>query len=278
MKRLLILQMLLLALWLVGCTGKKEPNIENAYEDRVKDFTHMGVKAMDEERWKPAEHAFSRALQMSQLLGDSALEVRSWYNLAMSYKAMGDLNKSNDALQHAFDMARTHALRVSAKRAQIQLALLHIHHNQKKWLAPTFEKGWPADLYLSLAKLLEIQKNLAGAKQAYLQVLAAADKKKSGLLIQGQAMMGLALLARQANDADQTIDWAKKSLVLYRKVGAPRLTAHALLLLAGMQQIPVVKRMDDAKRAKVIYNILQDKDGQMKVEHMLETLALMEVK
>jgi len=261
---------------LVSCGGSKAPSVENAYENRVKDFTHMGVKAMSEERWQPAVLAFSRALQMAQLLGDVSLEVRSWYNLGMAYRGLKAESKADGAFKRAFDLADQHQLTVSRQRAHIQLALLHRHEPDHAWQLPAWDKSWPMDLKLSWASCAREQGDMSGAKQGYLDVVAAKVANGSGYVMQGQAMMGLAWLVKQQGDELDSARWAEKAGMMYRKVGAPRMSAHALLFLSDNRSRTVMQRIDAARRAKVIYEILQDKEGAMKAAHLLNALELSE--
>jgi len=255
---------------LSGCGGKTKPYIDNPYENRMKDFTHMGVKAMHEERWKSAEHSFSRALQMAQLLSDPALEARAWYNDAMAWKAMGNLSEANDALRQGLRISRLHHLKKSAQRAQIQWVILH----DGKGALPSLEKDDPADIALSLGYVLAKQADFIGARQAYHQVLDSAGDEKNGLLLQARAMLGLASLPTQVKGKKHEV-WVEQALKLLRKVGAPRKTAQALLMVAIDRHYTIRQRRDAAERAIKVYQLLQDKHGESMAEDVLQSMALL---
>ncbi|MDQ6974715.1 MAG: tetratricopeptide repeat protein [Mariprofundaceae bacterium] len=266
-----LLASLCLLIWLSSCGGPAKPYIDNPYENQMKDFTHMGVKAMHEGRWKPAEHAFARALQMAQLLSDPALEARAWYNDAMAWKAMGDMEKAKDALQQGLRIAHRHQLTHSAQRAQIQWVLLH----EGQGILPTLEKTWPADMALSLGYGLSKQEKFQQAQQAYTYVLHHANDEKSGLLLKARAMLGLAMLSKHI-DSSQYIPWAKKASIIFRQVGAPQKTAQTLLIIASDQHYTLKQRQDAAIRAQTTFHILQNKHGEKQAQDILQSMALFE--
>jgi len=259
----------LLVLSLSHCGGKTKPYVENPYENRMKDFTHMGVKAMHEERWKSAEHSFSRALQMAQLLSDPALEARAWYNDAMAWKAMGDFRKASDALQEDLRISRLHGLKKSAKRAQIQWVILH----DGEGTLPELNKDCPADIALSLGYVLAKRSAYVEASLAYHQVLQSASDKKNGLLLQARAMLGLASIPAQAGEKKHE-PWLEQGLKLLRQVGAPRKTAQALLMIAADSSYTIKQRRDAAYRSKKVYQILHDKHGEAVADAALQRMAL----
>jgi len=263
--------LLITSLALSACGGKGKPYIENPYENQMKDFTHMGVNAMHEERWKSAEQAFSRALQMAQLLSDPALEARAWYNDAMAWKGMGNFSEANDALRQGLRISRLHNLKKSAQRAQIQWVILH----DGKGVLPTLDKDDPADIALSLGYVLAKQADFIGARRAYHQVLDNAGDEKNGLLLQARAMLGLASLPTQVKGKKQEV-WVEKALKLFRQVGAPRKTAQTLMMIASSHRYAVEQRRDAASRAETIYHILQDKHGEALAKESLQRMALLE--
>jgi len=262
---------LCLLLFLTHCGGKSKPYIDNSYENQMKDFTHMGVKAMHEERWKSAEHSFSRALQMAQLLSDPALEARAWYNDAMAWKAVGDLRKANDALEQTLRISRLHGLENSRKRAQVQWVILH----DGKGTLPTLDRNMPADIALSLAYALAKRQHHDAANLAYHHVLLHANDEKSGLLLQARAMMGLASLPVQKSEGKHP-RWAEQALKILRRVGAPRKTAEALLMVAKDAHYTLQQRRDAAQRASTVFHLLQDKQGQAQASDMIQHMALQE--
>ncbi|MDQ6995492.1 MAG: hypothetical protein Q9M18_07850 [Mariprofundaceae bacterium] len=267
----ILLASLCLLICLSSCGGKSKPYIKNPYENQMKDFTHMGVQAMHEERWKSAEHSFARALQMAQLLSDPSLEARAWYNDAMAWKAMGDIEKAKDALQQDLRISDHHHLTNSASRAQIQWVLLHDGQGE----LPTLEQTWHADMALSLAYVLSKQQKFQQAEHAYLYVLQHADDKKSGLLLQARAMLGLAIVSKHIEHA-RYIPWTQRALKLFRQVGAPQKTAQTLLMMASDKHYTLKQRKDAAMRAKTIYHILQNKHAEDRTEEILQGMDLFE--
>ncbi|MDQ6991638.1 MAG: hypothetical protein Q9M11_07915 [Mariprofundaceae bacterium] len=266
-----LLASLCLLICLSSCGGKSKPYIENPYEDRMKDFTHMGVKAMHEERWKSAEHLFVRALQMAQLLSDPSLEARAWYNDAMAWKAMGEFEKAKDALQQDLRISEYHHLTNSAKRAQIQWVLLHDGQGE----LPTLEKTWHADMALSLGYVLIKQQKFQQAEYAYHYVLQHADDKKSGLLLQARAMLGLAIVSKHI-DHTKYIPWTQRALKIFRQVGAPQKTAQTLLMMASDKHYTLKQRKNAAMRAKKIYHVLKNKHAENWAEKILQGMAFFE--
>ncbi len=271
MKVMLYACLLITSLSLSACGGKGKPYIENPYENQMKDFTHIGVNAMHEERWKSAEQAFSRALQMAQLLSDPALEARAWYNDAMAWKGMGNIVKAKHALQQGLQISQQYGLFNSGKRAQVQWVILQ----DGKGELPKLEANLPSDIALSLAYILAKKKEFYTAEQAYQHVLRHTDDEKSGLLLQARAMLGLAALPADFK-AMQDTPWLKQALKLFRQVGAPKKTAQTLMMIASSQRYPVEQRRDAAHRAETIYHILQDKRGEALAKESLQGMALLE--
>jgi len=92
-------------------------------------------------------------------------------------------------------------------------------------------------------------------------------------LARAESYMGLALLGKAKVDAAAVLKYAQKVSTLSRKIGAPRLAAHALLLLAKLENRSLVLRLDDAKRAHEIYHLIHDAKGEQEVKNLLETLS-----
>jgi len=180
---------------------------------------------------------------------------------------MGDGQQSSHALQQTLRIARLHGLNNSAKRAQVQWVLLH----DGKGVLPKLEKDLPADIALSLGYALAKRQDVAGASLAYHHVLTHASEEKSGLLLQARAMMGLASLPVKGEASGI---WAEKALKLLRKVGAPRKTAEALLMVAKDEHYNLKQRRDAAQRATTIYHILQDTHGKKVSEDVAQSLGL----
>ncbi len=268
--------LLMLAMLLSACGGHKinAPVVENIYVQYMKDFTHVGVEAMHQERWASAEYAFERALQMSKLANDPAQMAGSWYNLSMAYKAEKQADRAELALRKVLHLAQHHGLLVYEKRAELQLKLLHLGQGALVEDMKPLGKNLPTDVYLMAAKLAYLQHQEAQAQQAYMQAISAAGKGRSGLLSQAQAAMGLALLAKEKGDDVMAKEQSLKVLKLCKQVGAPRLSADASLLLAGLaHEVSIQDQLDYAERARDIYLILQDKKGEVKSKQLLKKLG-----
>ncbi len=251
---------------LVAC-GTSKPYVDNTYEAQLKNFTHAGVKAMQESCWDRANHAFSRALQFSELLSDPALEVRSLYNLGMAYKGQRQWQQAQDTWLQAQRIARQYALTRAMDRIAIQLALLHPKQTK---IVPTAKKNWSTDMYLSLGAWMQLRGDDDAAKQAYQQVLTIAADDKSGLLLQGRAMLGLAALPHGDDKKPQY--WAEQALHCFRQVGAPKRTAQSLMRIAHDAQYPHWKRLDSARRAQKIYSILQHSKAAEQAQKLADKL------
>ncbi len=277
MRALLLVLSMSLSVLLSACGGehkKSAPVVENIYMQHAKDFTHVGVEAMQQERWASAQHAFERALQMSKLANTPAKITAAWYNLAMAYKAKGQGDRAELALQKVLMLAQLHALLAHEKRAELQLALLHIGQGKAVENMQPLPADLPADVYLMAAKLAYLQHQLEQAEKAYMQAIEVSGQERSGLSIQAKALMGLSLLAREKGDAWDAQEQALKVLQLCQQVGAPRLSADASLLLAGLEsEVSVQERLDYAERARDIYLILQDKVGELKAQNILKELG-----
>lgn len=276
MTRILLLLMSLSVL-LSACGGGHKtsvPIVENIYVQHMKDFTHAGVEAMHQERWASAVHAFERALQLSKLANAPAKITAAWYNLAMAYKAEGQDGKAEQALQKVLLLAQHHGFLALEKRAELQLALLRIAQGKVVVNMQGLASNLPADIYLMSAKLAHLQHQTLQSEQAYMQAILAAGNNRSGLSLQAKALMGLSLLAREKGDQKTAKVQALKVLKLCERVGAPRLSANASLLLAGLKgEVSEQERLDYAERARDIYLILQDKVGELKVQNILKEMA-----
>jgi len=263
--------------FVVACGGHHKadaPVIENVYVQHMKDFTHVGVEAMHQERWASAEHAFKRALQMAQLANDPIRMVAAWYNLSMAYKAEKQLDKAEFALQKLLHLAKTHGFSAYVLRAKLQLALLHLKQGDDSGQVPVLAEHLPADIYLMAAKLAYMQQHMELAEVAYKRVIAASGKSRAGLLLQAKALMGLSLLASKQLDPGAAKIYGLEVLTLCKKLGAPRLSADVSLLLASLEsQGSKSERRDYAERAKDIYRILHDEKGVNKSSALLQTLA-----
>jgi len=268
---------IVLSMFISACSAGHKPSmpiVENTYVQHMKDFTHIGVDAMHQERWLSAEHAFERALQMAKLANDPIKITSAWYNVSMVYKAEKHVDKAEMALQKTRNMAKTHGFSAYRSRANLQLALLHLGQGKPIEWKPTLAANLPADVYLMAAKLAYIQHHMGQAEQAYKQSIAASGNDRSGLLLQAKAGMGLSLLAREKGDVVHAKEQALKVLTLCKHVGAPRLSANASLLLASMtNDVSRQERLDYGQRALDIYRILHDKQGVEKAVVLLKKLG-----
>lgn len=276
MRVLLFVVSVSLSVLLSACGGGHKtsaPVIENVYVQHMKDFTRVGVEAMHQERWASAQHAFERALQMSKLVNAPAKMTAAWYNLSMAYKAEKKADKAEMALQKVLSLAQHHGFLAHEKRAKLQLALLHIGQGKTVEDMQPLPSNLPADIYLMAAKLAYLQHQMLQSEQAYMQVIAVTGNDRSGLLSQAKAWMGLSLLAREQGNDLVAKEQVLKVLPLCQQVGAPRLSADASLLLAGLDsEVPMQERLDYAQRAKDIYLILQDEAGASKAQQRLKEL------
>jgi len=84
--------------------------------------------------------------------------------------------------------------------------------------------------------------------------------------------MGLALLARDHGEKQSAIRESEHTLSYCRQIGAPRLTAHAILLQAELVQQSTAKQ-EKLERAVAIYSALGDKNGQKKALSLLLKVA-----
>jgi len=272
-----LLLLMSLSVLLSACGGEHKtsaPVVENIYVQHMKDFTHVGVEAMHQERWASAEHAFERALQFSKLANAPAKIAAAWYNLAMAYKAEGQDGKAEQALQKVLLLAQYHGFLALEKRAELQLGLLHIGQGEAVEDMSALPANLPTDVYLMAAKLAYLQHQTLQSEQAYMQAILVAGNNRSGLSLQAKALMGLSLLAREKGDQETAKVQALKVLKLCEQVGAPRLSANASLLLAGLEsEVSVQERLDYAERARDIYLILQDKVGELKAQKILKEMA-----
>lgn len=264
----------LLSLLLTACGGRTQaPVIENPYVIQMEELTDNGVVAMRRERWTAAEHSFTRALQAAQLAADPALIAHAWYNLAMAYAAQGRLEEADGALQQAEAQATRHHLPVELARARLNRALLAERGGRKGWRPESFSRHMPVDIHMAAARLADLQGRYATAKDEYRLVLALAGKGSAAMRYRAEAHLGLALLALQQKDQKEALAQSDQSLSLCRQVGAPRLAAHALMLRADLVSAPA-EREDSLERARNIYHVLGDTDGERKALTALLAMAV----
>ncbi len=240
--------------------------VQNPYLKRAKTLTDVGIFAMQRERWDYARNVFGRALKEAQLADDPQLVAQQWYNLGTANAAA----KHNQQALRDFSRARIVAKRADDQtgvtRARLAWTLLTIQAEKKTgneniWKPDVLAASYPADVHLAAARLAQKQRRRHVAQQEYDMVLKKSGKSRSGLLYQGQAHLGLAMLAREERDTESAKREVEASLALLRKVGSPRLVAHALLFY-GKLEIATQDRRDALQRALVIYQKLEDARGQ----------------
>jgi tetratricopeptide (TPR) repeat protein len=273
--------LLLLAVAMASCSGghRKPAVVENPYASRAQDFINNGKFAMQQERWQVAELSFSRALLAAQLADNTALVSQSWYNMGMVRAAMGLQLKAEDAYNKAIRLSGRYRHEVMQMRARLALTLLRLRANKPVSDSMPDDlfsrKNWTADIYLQAARIAQLQKQSEQAKNAYNAVLNLKGKGKAALKMKAEAHMGLALLAKSAGETDEAHLHVDETLALCRRIGAARLTAHALLLkgqLPGGSGTYDIRR-DQLERALDIYSVLKDVRGQRQSLKYLDSLA-----
>ncbi|MDX8402624.1 MAG: hypothetical protein R8K47_08335 [Mariprofundaceae bacterium] len=265
------LAVLLAALTLAGCGGGKAAHVENPYVQRGHDFFADGLEAMRRERWVAAERAFSRALLAAQLADDPAMVRRAWYDLGMARRAAGHRQEAAEALARAAVLARRQGDATMAMRARLALALLPGSGagEGRASLLTDIERGsWPPDIELMAARWLQRGGVMDRARQHYLNARRRAGKDATGLRMKAQSSLGLALLAREAGDGREALRETARALEWCRQVGAPRVTAHALLLRGELSERRQ-DRIDALERALAIYDALGDRRGQARAVRAL---------
>ncbi|MDQ6954151.1 MAG: hypothetical protein Q9M20_01760 [Mariprofundaceae bacterium] len=262
--------------WLSACaSGHKTnmPTIENPYLQHLHDFTHVGVEAMQQEKWPVAIQVFEKALNMAKLINEPATLIRSWYNVSMAYKAASKMQKAEASLQQTLSLAQLHHVLADEIRAKLQLNLIHFAQDRQFEEVPALPTGLAADIYLMAGKLAYLQHHEQHSKQRYALAIRASGEDRVGLSSQAKALLGLAQLAKRETDAQLAKNYALKVLRICHQIGEPRLSAHASLLLAGLPHgLSQQEALDYARRAKNIYVLLHDKYGQKKAEMLLQKL------
>lgn len=272
---------LLLVTVMASCGGghRKPVVVENPYTSQAQDFINNGKIAMQQERWQAAEGSFSRALLAAQLADDTSLVSQSWYNIGAARAAMGLQLQAEDAYNRTIRLAERRKHDVMQMRARLALILLRLRSNMP---APDFmlnalhsRKHWPADVYLQAARIMQLQKQPEQAKNAYGVVLNIKGESGTILKMKAEAHMGLALLAKAAGNIVEAHSQAEKTLELCHRIGAARLTAHALLLKGQLPGEPGIndRRRDELERALDIYSVLKDVRGQEQSLIHLNSLA-----
>jgi len=264
------------ALLLTACVASgssKTPEINNPYILKAKNHTSNGIEAMQQERWNAAERSFSRALNASQLADDTRLIAHSWYNLATAYSGANNLTKAAAAYGQAAELAQRNHDEVMHLRALLAMRLVQQRTEQlpakfslQQLPQTLFSKRiWPSDLHLQAGRLAQRLGHPVLAKSAYGLVISLKEHDRNSLKLKAEAHMGLALLARDAGTTQTAWSEAEQALLYCRKIGAPRLTAHALLLQGELPHGNRTEQQDKLERALDIYNALNDPHGEKKV-------------
>lgn len=250
-------------LWIVGllsaCAGSHpHAEIGNPYVEETRQFTQTGMSAMQREHWAYAQSSFARALATAQLTDDSRLVAQSWYNLGMARKSGGKVKAAAEGFQGALKAAREGGDDLMALRARLALALLQ---RQARWYPDAIKASLPPDIHLSAARLAERQQRLAAAQSEYRQALKRSGKTRQGMIYKGQAHLGLGMLAQQRGDGEMARLHMRQALVIFRKVGVPRLIAYTLLQLSKSDLSREV-RETEIRHALTIYRAMSDDAGQ----------------
>ncbi|MES0371093.1 MAG: hypothetical protein ABUK11_02340 [Mariprofundaceae bacterium] len=270
MKQVIALAILLL---LAGCGSSGQKNVvDNPYAERMKELSRNGVAAMQRERWLVAEKLLDRALQAAQLANSPILIGQAWYNLGTLHISSGSDKKGEDALKRAISVAEQHQQQVTLMRAKIALARLHQKQGKGAWQPDVLAASMPIDIHLALARLAHLQKRYDVAQHEYRLVSGSKNSDRASMLYKTEAHMGLALIAEQFQDHGTARQEARRVLDLSRKIGTPRLAAHALLLSAKLEGNKAAKK-DYLEDALPIYEALKDERGQKDVLFRLKKLA-----
>lgn len=254
-----------------ACGGKHEEKVENLYAVKAVEYSRDGVAAMRIERWAAAERAFSRSLKAAQLADLSKMVVHAWYNLA-AVRAAQEKPTAEEAYRRAERLAERYRMPEMQMRARLALALWQAKHGQAPAVIDLSGR-WPADISLMGGRLAQLRHDAEAARAAYEQAAREAGKDASGLKLKAEAYMGLALLARDAGDVAAVRTESERALDLCRQTGAPRLTAHLLLLRASMQGV-AASRSDEVDRAYAIYQALSDREGERQSLQVMKQIAM----
>ncbi len=265
--------LVLLVMLLAACGGKQNHGaVENPYLEKAHAFSADGMAAMRRERWNAAERGFSRALLAAQLADNAVLVRLSWYNLGVVRSAMQHAEEAEDAFRRCITLSRRQGDDAMRIRAGLALALMQMRLEREVDQVDVRGSGLPADIYLQSGRLAQLQGRADAADKAYHSAIAKSRRSANGLRIRADAHMGLALLQQQSGDAGGARKSVDKALAICREIGAPRLTAHALFLSAGLSQ-SAMEQKDQYERALTIYTALDDMRGQRETLERLQSLA-----
>lgn len=280
MHTLLLAAATLLLLSCAAATGNKTEELSNPYILKAENHTGNGMAAMQQERWDAAIRSFARALTAAQLADDTAVVTHSWYNLASAQSSAGLNFEAETSYTQVMQLAQRHRDEVMQLRARLALSLMQqrlgrLPENFSLQQLPESlftRQQWPADLHLQAARLAQRLGNQDAAAGAYQLLIKRNKTKASEYRITAEAHMGLALLARDSGEQQRAVNEAEQALSYCRRIGAPRLTAHALLLQGELEQ-EKIEKWDKLERALNIYIALNDHNGQKKTLSRLLTMA-----
>jgi len=252
----------------------------NPYISTAENHVANGIVAMQQERWELASRSFSRALTAAQLADDSRLITRAWYNLASAYSASGQFTEAEAAYQKTLVIALRRNDQTSHLRAQLAMYLMQ---QRTERLPESFsmqqlpaslytQQRWPDDLHLQAARLAQRLDQPELAQAAYKIVIANKKTDHFSLKMRAEAHMGLALLARDSGSIQLASREVGQVLAYCHQLGAPLLTAHALMLQAELTPV-MADKQDKLDRALDIYSALNDIQGKKQALQQLLAVA-----
>lgn len=259
-----------LALSLSACGGARHaPAVVNPYADSAAAFASEGVAAMQRGRWDVAERSFARQLAASQMADDVHGIILAHYNIGMARLGSGRRQAGVAELQRALALADRHHAPVMAARARLAMDLSRARHGTVSDAPVDVDPAWPLDLQLSAGRLALYRQDIGAARQAYARVLHRAGTDRQGLVLQAEAHLGLAMVARAEHDEAKAATALQQTLMLCRRAGAPRVAADALVMRASLG---AGGGQEDLERAVAIYRQLQDRDGEQRAQAALAAL------
>ncbi len=259
---------ILTLLLLGGCSSKQQPRIENSYVQQTTKLTAHGLDALQHGRLVSARRSLDGALRTAWLSADLKLVGQAEYHLGALYLAQSKRKHAAEMLKSARQHAQKAGDNVTVWRAQFAYALLLQKQGMKAEALPELQAQMPGDVYLSAARLAQLQSRWSDSEQAYQHVLGIQGSDAGVLYQRAQAHLGLALLARDTKQSPLLLKQADDVLLLSKQAGFPLLAAHALFLLGSSLQ-----EAEKLERAWQMYQALDDKKGQRDSLKMLLELA-----
>ncbi|MDX8390023.1 MAG: hypothetical protein R8M38_05975 [Mariprofundaceae bacterium] len=223
-----------------------------------------GVIAMQRERWRYAERAYARALIAAQLADQPTLQAKVMYNLGMVRLSLEKEVEAEAMFIKAQRVAVQFSEKDTAMRSRLALALMYARLGRSvKPFDAWPQAGFPTDIYLSAARLAQYQQEPLVAERAYQRVITMRAESSLAIRYRAQSYLGLALLSRDQLEPAKAKKYAHKALIACRMIGLPRISAHALMLLANLEE-NLNEQQSFLVRSLVIYQALKDKAGQIK--------------